>query len=147
MLSACSGDAKTENGTKDIDMAGTQGPGSGEFPVLAEGRSAGTLTGTIADNSLDLDGVCATSESSFDFWSDGTDFASNRDVDGDGQYITVQSYNTGDTVMTALRFSKDGETVYNGQVTYDTFDGKTMSIDRDLGRKQAISADFMINCE
>ena len=80
VLSASSVDAKTENGTKDIDMAGTQGPGSGKFPVLAEGRSAGTLTGTIADNSLDLDRICATSESSFDFWSDGTDFASNRAV-------------------------------------------------------------------
>jgi len=146
-IAACGGEADMGENGSTSEASATQDGTSNEFPDLAERKSSGTLTGTIGDNSLDFEGVCSTSEGSFNFWSDGTDFASNSDVDGDGQYITVQAYDTGDGVMTALRFSKDGETVYNGQASYESFDGTTMTFDRQLGREQAMSADFTVDCE
>lgn len=149
-VTACGGE-NGDDDSGDVDV-GSQGAelGSGgvdDFPELTEAKTPGMLTGTIGDNSLDVEGVCSTAPDSFNFWTDGTDFASNNDVNGDGQYVTIQMINTGDVVMTALRFSKNDETVYNGQIPVEAFDGSMMQVDSALGREQAINADFTIECE
>jgi len=136
-----------ESGGEGADGSASEASGEAGFPEMTEGKGPGRISGTIGGHSLDVEGVCSPSPGSFGFWTDGTDFASNSDATGDGQYLTLNVYNTGDRVMTALRYSKDDETVYNGSVAIDSFDGKTLTVDSMLGRAQEIAADFTITCE
>lgn len=145
-LTACGGEQGTDTGTASAADASSSPQAQG-FPELTEGKGAGTLSGTIGANSLSVDGVCARSPESFDFWTDGNDFASASDATGDGQYLTLSVMKMQDRFRTSLRYSKDGKTVYNGLVRYESFDGTTMRVKTPLGREQEILADFTITCE
>jgi len=145
-LVACGG----ESGAETDASAPEASEGSGAdaaFPELSEGKGPGSVSGMIAGNPVEAEGVCATSTQSFDFWTDGTDFANARDTTGDGQYLILNVVNMNGKVRSALRYSKDGETIYNGLVSYESFDGSTVRVDTPLGREQKISADLTMSCE
>ena len=145
-LVACGG----ESGAETDASAPEASEGSGAdaaFPELSEGKGPGSVSGMIAGNPVEAEGVCATSTQSFDFWTDGTDFASANDVDGDGQYLILNVINMNGTIRKALRYSRGGETLYNGLVSPESFDGKTLTVNTMLGRAQEISADFTISCD
>ena len=119
---------------------------SGGMPQAPEGKTSGTLVGSVAGNQLDLKGTCYASENSFAFWSDGTDFEVNNDTNGDGQYLNVSVISMNDQTMAAMRFHKDGEKVYAGTVPYSLGGSANMTVQGALGREQAITADFTITC-
>jgi len=145
-LAACGG----ESGAEGAEVSSSDTSGSAAeagFPEMTKSKGAGTVTGTIGGIALDTKGVCSRSSGSFDFWTDGEDFASASDATGDGQYLILNIVNLNGKVRTALRYSKDGETIYNGLVSYESFDGSTVRVDTPLGREQKISADLTITCE
>ena len=95
--------------------------------VLAETiRSSGTITGTVGEHTIDLRGTCSQSETAFEFWSDGTQFAVSRDVNGDDMYLNVQVFTMGGRTMASLSHSRNGERVYNGAIKYEEFDGSSI---------------------
>lgn len=147
-LGACGGEKAPEAETEAASTAaaGTSAEAGG-FPEVTRGKGAGTITGTIGANALDVEGVCSKAPKSFDFWTDGTDFASANDVDGDGQYLTVNVMEMQGKVRAALRYGKDGETIYNGLVSLESFDGNSLRVDTPLGREQKIEAEFTISCD
>jgi hypothetical protein len=145
MFAACGGDSGAgATATSSADATG--GSGDAGFPAMTDGKGTGRVTGTIAGHTIDADGICSTAAQSFDFWTDGTDFASASDANGDGQYLILNIININGRVRNALRYSRDGETIYNGLVSTESFDGQSVTIDTMLGRAQEISANFTIVC-
>jgi hypothetical protein len=145
-LGACGGESEAkgeDDSSSDTSERGT----ATSFPEMTDGKGAGTITGTIGGNTVDAQGVCSRSSGGFDFWTDGEDFASANDVTGDGQYLILNIVNMNGKVRSALRYSRNDETLYNGMVSYESFDGSTVRVDTPLGREEKISADFTITCE
>jgi len=145
-LAACGGESGADGASSSASEA-SSGGGEASFPEMSDAKGPGTISGTIAGNPIDVEGVCSSSPGSFDFWTDGTDFASANDVDGDGQYLILNVINMNGTIRKALRYSRGGETLYNGLVSTESFDGKTLTVNTMLGRAQEISADFTISCD
>ena len=146
ILAACGGTEGEGDGAAGGTGETATAESSGGMPQAPEGKTSGTLVGTVAGNQLDLQGTCYASENSFDFWSDGTDFEVNNDTNGDGQYLNVSVVSMNDQTMAAMRFHKDGEKVYAGTVPYSLGGNANMTVRGALGREQAITADFTITC-
>lgn len=118
------------------------------LPVSAHAstKGPGLLEGTIGGEAVSIQGTCNTAENAFEFWSDGKDFAVNKDSDGDGMYLNIAIIKFGDQSRASMRYSRGGETLYNGVLEYTAFDGASLAVDGVLGSKTKLPATFTVIC-
>ncbi len=112
----------------------------------ASSKVDGTLQGTIGGEAISINGTCMQAEGAFEFWSDGKGFAVNKDADGDGMYLNIGIFNFGGQDRASMRYSRDGETVYNGVLSYTAFDGQSLAVDAVLGSRTQLPATFTVAC-
>lgn len=113
-------------------------------------RVPGVLSGLLGDTEMELEGTCSASPVVFEFWSDGSSFASGRDVDGDGIVVHVLVNSSLGKPVGSLTYSRDGKRLYGGSLPFTSFDGKSLSVDAVIGKKsdrEGTVAKFDIECE
>ena len=108
----------------------------------AAGKGPGSFAGRIGGADVQLQGTCSRAEGSFQFWSDGTEFAVNRDQNGDGAYLNIMVMGS----MAALNYNRDGQKIYNGTFTYTELTDKSLTADTRMGRDE-LPAQFEVRCE
>ncbi len=123
-------------------------PNALTMPAVEAGKMPGVLSGSIGGDALSLSGTCSMGPHIFEFWSDGKEFAVNRDTNGDNVSlnIMIRPMTSGGKTMAVLTYRKDGKMVYNGLFDPSSYDGTILSADTALGRAAAISAKFEVNC-
>lgn len=110
------------------------------------GTMSGRLEGSINGTTVNVNGTCSRNEGVFEFWSDGTEFAVSNDSDGDGMYLNIMVRSIGDQTFAALRYSRGGETIYNGTFEYDALGDQSLSVDTSMGRDD-VPAKFHVQCQ
>lgn len=109
-------------------------------------RSPGTIEGVIGDTVITTQGTCSKDDASFEFWSDGTQFAVHNDANGDGMYLNIQVLTLGNQNMAALHHYRNGNKVYAGTLKFTEFDGHSIDVDAKQGRNK-LPMRFSVQCE
>ena len=115
--------------------------------VAAEAtRGPGTIEGTIGDAAIKIQGTCSKAEASFEFWSDGTQFAVHNDDNGDGMYLNIQVLTLGNQTVAAMHYYRNGNKVYAGTLKYLDFDGHSLQVNAQQGRHE-LPTTFSVQCD